>query len=83
MAAWRSACGCIARLYSPEDEMIGEPFDFPALPYPGLVILYEGEGWTVSAVSAVPNHPKSGAAERNEPAMVDVRVSRGGGIHDE
>lgn len=71
------------RLYGPDDTLIGELFDFPDLPYPGLVIAYETDTWAVEAVMAVPAHPRSPAAQRGEsPVLVDCRVRPVEGIHD-
>lgn len=69
------------QLYGPNDKPIGERFTFPALPYLGLVMVYEGAVWTVEAVQVVPAHPRSMAARDGDPMMVDARVIPTDGIH--
>lgn len=72
----------LVQLYDPKDEMVGQSFEFPALPYPGLVVLHESALWAVEAVQVMPAHPASMSALNGDPTMVDVRVRPAEGIHD-
>jgi hypothetical protein len=77
-------------LHDERDEPVGESSLFPALPYPGLRIFWEGEAWEVLNVMAFPPHPR--ASNRHGPAFeasddvqatgLDVRCARSSGIHD-
>lgn len=73
--------GYLVQLYDQGDKMIGEAFEMPSLPYPGLVIFHEGDGWQITAMHASAVHPRSMGAREGAPMPVDAIVVPGVGIH--
>lgn len=65
------------------DEQIGPSVDLPYLPYPGLVILYEGHALSVERVQVGVPQRGSIADINGTPPLVDVMVTYTHGVHHE